>query len=148
MQQPKIEVRVRDETRKDEACAKWSTVREREYEVLWGKKPDGKQNKGENTRKGGKEGDERRRTQQLRGYICNKNLSEREDQQCGEESALSQSQIRQMDANTGGKVKRKFLMARGTDVLLVLTICPCIKSSMTARSDGLARVRSKSNGND
>ncbi len=26
MQQPKIEVRARDERRRDEACAKWSTV--------------------------------------------------------------------------------------------------------------------------
>lgn len=50
MQQPKIEVRARDERRRDEACAKWSTVerergmregkrdRERGYEVLWEKK--------------------------------------------------------------------------------------------------------------
>ncbi len=36
MQQPKIEVRARDERRRDEVCAKWSTVergeRERERE--------------------------------------------------------------------------------------------------------------------
>lgn len=50
MQQPKIEVRARDERRRDEVCAKWSTVergkRERERERIkyfeGGKKPDGK----------------------------------------------------------------------------------------------------------
>ena len=68
----------------------------------------GSRTKGKTQEKEERRGDERRRTQQLRGYICNKNLSEREDQQCGEESGLSRSQIRQMDANTGGKVKRKF----------------------------------------
>lgn len=36
MQQPKIEVRVRDESRRDGACAKWSTVQggERERESI------------------------------------------------------------------------------------------------------------------
>lgn len=40
MQQPKIEVRARDERRRDEVCAKWSTVergkreRGRAYKVL------------------------------------------------------------------------------------------------------------------
>lgn len=54
MQQPKIEVRARDERRRDEVCAKWSTVergeRERDWECMKHfeeeKKPDGKQNKG------------------------------------------------------------------------------------------------------
>lgn len=65
MQELKIEVRVRDEKRRDEACAKWSTVKrvsregEGGYEVLWGeKKPDGKQNKGKTQ---GKEEDEKQR---------------------------------------------------------------------------------------
>lgn len=70
MQQPKIEVRARDERRRDEACAKWSTV-ERErgmretgregmkyFEKKKKKrKPDGKQNKGkaqEKMKKGGR----------------------------------------------------------------------------------------------
>lgn len=52
MQQPKIEVRARDERRRDEACAKWSTVeREREKYFERGKKPDGKQNKGKKHKK-------------------------------------------------------------------------------------------------
>lgn len=52
MQQPKIEVRARDERRRDEARAKWSTVErgasERQGECMkhCEKKPDGKQNKG------------------------------------------------------------------------------------------------------
>lgn len=47
MQQPKIEVRVRDERRRDEACAKWSTVEgEREYEVLCEKSQMGSRTKG------------------------------------------------------------------------------------------------------
>lgn len=32
MQQPKIEVRARDERRRDEVCAKWSTVERAERE--------------------------------------------------------------------------------------------------------------------
>lgn len=69
MQQPKIEVRARDERRRDEVCAKWSTVeRERErgvYEVLWGGggEPDGKQNKGK-----AQENEERRK---MRGEELN-----------------------------------------------------------------------------
>lgn len=62
MQQLKIEVRVRDERRRDEACAKWSTVG-RETEVLSEKKPDGKQNKGKT-----QENEERRK---MRGEECN-----------------------------------------------------------------------------
>lgn len=54
MQQPKIEVRARDERRRDEVCAKWSTVERGERErgsvsvkyFEGKKKPDGKQNKG------------------------------------------------------------------------------------------------------
>lgn len=36
MQQPKIEVRARDERRRDEVCAKWSTVEREEREKARG----------------------------------------------------------------------------------------------------------------
>lgn len=167
MQQPKIEVRARDERRRDEACAKWSTVerergmregkrdRERGYEVLWEKKkkkkPDGKQNKGKAQEKWRREEDERRRARQLRGYVCNEDLSKCEDQQRRGKSVLLQNEITGMDANTGGKVKGNISLARGTDVLLILNICPRTpqrKSCGTAGSDGLGRVRLRSAGTD
>lgn len=150
MQQPKIEVRVRDERRRDETRAKWSTVvreraREREWSTLsGGKKPDGKQNNGENTRKWGKEKDERRGTQQLRGYVCNESLSEREDQQHRGKSGLLQREIRRMDANSGGRIKRKFRWQEAQMCFLYLTYILVFlqrTSSEASRSNGPGRVR-------
>lgn len=66
MQQPKIEVRARDERRRDEVCAKWSTV-EREsdrkcvkYFEERKKKARWEATQREITRKRGKEKDERK----------------------------------------------------------------------------------------
>lgn len=42
MQQPKIEVRARDERREDEVCAKWSTVERGGMKYFQKKKPNGK----------------------------------------------------------------------------------------------------------
>lgn len=117
MQQPKIEVRARDERRRDEVCAKWSTVegeRETAYEVLCGKREREGEKKArweveqrESRRKRGKEEDERRGTQQLRGYVCNEDLSKREDQQRGGKSGpCYRGRSEGWMPNTGGEVER------------------------------------------